>query len=224
MVKQFTKQVVTKPDFLQSTIARIKLYILMNKTKSYIFLGCFSFFVLAFVAWSLYEMNYEKEAHKLYATAITYGNNDENINYQNLLKLYTDVNTQYPRSLSALKSHYQKGSIFYHLNDFESAIVSYNEFLKGKKDYGELTTMAYIGLGYCYEAKKDFESALKAFEYASKTKLADRFESVNYRNIARIYELQNNKDKAVEFYKKALDKTLDNSVQQFIRMKIAWLN
>ena len=83
--------------------------------------------------------------------------------------------------------------------------------------------MALTSLGYCYEAKKDLKVALEYFEKAQKSDNVG-FESIGFRNIARIYEQLNDKKNALENYKNALQKTTDPSMTIFIKRKISSLS
>ena len=64
--------------------------------------------------------------------------------------------------------------------------------------------MALTSMGYCYEDKKDFETALDYFKQAQKSNHIG-FEAIGYRNVARIYEQMNEKKKALENYQSALE-------------------
>ena len=141
----------------------------------------------------------------------------------NIINLYQDVVSQYPGTKAALMAYYRMGNYYYRMNDIEASIKAYQEYIKAGPEDNEFTTLTYIGLGYCYESKKDFKAALESFEKAANTKSVFNFESINYRNIARIYEALNNREKAVEYYQKALGKTTDPSFEQLIRRKISSL-
>jgi tetratricopeptide (TPR) repeat protein len=78
-------------------------------------------------------------------------------------------------------------------------------------------------LGYCHEAKKDLKVALEYFEKAQKGGNVG-FESIAFRNIARIYEQLNDKKNALDNYKSALEKTTDPSMKIFIKRKISSLS
>ncbi|MGA9109538.1 MAG: tetratricopeptide repeat protein, partial [Smithella sp.] len=83
--------------------------------------------------------------------------------------------------------------------------------------------LALTSMGYCYEAKKDFKSALDYYEKAQKSDNTG-FESIGFRNIGRAYELLNDKKNALENYKKALEKTTDPAMVSFIKYKISSLS
>jgi len=226
MTKKLTKKDLNQPDYFQLALGRITGFISENKSKVYTTMGVAVLILLLFAGWYLYRNNQENNAQMLYTKAhiaalggsLSGGQLDNST-----LKLYQDVVSQYPDTKAAQLAQYRMGNLFYRLDDIETSIKSYQASLKNVSSNNELTTLSYIGLGYCYESKKDFKSALESFENASKTKSSGNFESINLRNIARIHEELNNREKAIEYYKKALEKTSDPSVEQFIKRKISSL-
>ena len=226
MAKKITKKELTQPDPIQLTLAKITQFILDNKSRLYIVAAGAMVLLLLFAGWYLYQTNNEKNAQLLYSNAHLASQKNSLAGGQmdnNIIKLYQDVISQYPGTTAALMSYYRLGNHYYRMNDIEASIKAYQEYFKASPGDNEFTTLAYIGLGYCYESKKDFKAALESFEKAANTKSAFNFESLNHRNIARIYEELNNREKAVEYYQKALGKTMDPSFQQLIRRKISSL-
>lgn len=227
MTKKITKKDLTQPDSFQLALGRITGFISENKSKIYITMSVAVLMLLLFAGWYLYRNNQENNAQMLYTQAhiatmrgsLSGGQLVDN----STLKLYQDVVSRYPDTNAAHLAHYRMGNLFYRLDDIETSIKSYQACLQNVSRNNELTTLAYIGLGYCYESKKDFKSALESFENAAKTQSAGNFESINMRNIARIHEELNNREKAIEYYKKSLEKTSDPSVEQFIKRKISSL-
>lgn len=225
MAKKMTKKELEKPDIFRLAIERVTTYISENRSKIYLVSGILTLIVMLSCGWYLYRMNYEKNAQKIYSKAnlesikITMqgGNPDHNT-----LKMFSDVISQYPSSKAAMMANYQIGNISYNLGDIEASIKAYQEFLKeAPESAGDLKTLAYNGIGYCYEVKNDFKNALESFEKAAAVKSAGSFECITYRNIARIYEEMKNKEKALEYYQKALKKTSDPSMEVILKRKIS---
>jgi tetratricopeptide (TPR) repeat protein len=172
-------------------------------------------------------MNYEDKAQRLYAIA--------NIGSMkaarqgpkpdpNIIKMYNDVISQYPGSKAAMMAYYQMGNMYYNLGDVDASIKAYTEFLKEVPDGSDLKTLAYNGIGYCYEKKADLPHALESFEKAANAKSGGGFEGMTYRNMARIYEEMNNKEKALEYYQKALSNTADPSMELLLKKIISTIN
>jgi len=161
-----------------------------------------------------------KNADKLYALAY-----DARMkgNLIEAIKSYRDVTTKYPDTQAGALACYQLGNLYFHLDQVDASIRAYQEFLgKAVKD-SDLLALAYGGLGYCCESRKNFKDALISFEKALKADLRGSFAGINYRNIARIYEQMNNRGKAIEYYRKALNKNNDPFVDLVIKRKISSL-
>jgi tetratricopeptide (TPR) repeat protein len=123
-----------------------------------------------------------------------------------------------------MMAHFQIGNIAYNLNDIDGSLNAYEEFLKSAPESEDLKTLAFNGMGYCYEAKSDFKNALISFEKAAAVKSVGSFEGITYRNIARIYEEMKNMEKALEYYQKALKKTSDPSMELLLKRKISTIS
>jgi len=140
------------------------------------------------------------------------------------MDIFKELIDKYPYSWSARMAHYHLGNIYYNKGELDNAIDSYKRFLSSvKSDEAGVKFLALTSLGYCYESRKDFKSALEYFEKAQTTKNVG-FESMGYRNIARIYEQLNDKEKALENYKTALEKNNDAAMELFIKRKISSLS
>ncbi len=224
MARKITKKEIEKPDSLQLALKRIATYVKENKTKIYLISGLITLIIAISFGWYFYRMNYENNAQKLYVKVnlvtmkLTMQGDKPD---QNILNMYREVITQFPGSKAAMMVRYQMGNMYYNLGDIKSSIKEYTEFLKEVPDGSDLKALAYIGLGYCYESKKDLKDALDSFEKAANSKSDGSFEGITYRNIARIYDEMDNKGKALEYYKKALDKTSDPSMKHLLKRKIA---
>jgi tetratricopeptide (TPR) repeat protein len=227
MARKIAKKDLTQPDSFQIALARASEFISENKSKMYIFSGIACFFILTVAAWHLYDTHNENDAWVLYTKAhnatLKTAMSEADIDQNALVKLFEDVVAQYPKTKAAQIAYYRMGNLYYQSNNMEASSKAYEEYLKRSPEDSELTTLTYIGLGYCYETKKDYARALEAFEKAANTKAAGNFESINYRNIARIYEEMHNMDKAIEYYKKSLEKTSDPSVEQMIKRQMSSL-
>ena len=227
MAQKITKKELAKPDALQLLLARCSDFVSENKPKIYIGSGIVLLIILLSAGWYLYKTNNEKNAQALYIkahVATLKSRSAESPADPNSMKLYQEVVTQYPGTNAALLSFYRLGNFYYQMNDIDASIKAYQEYLKGSPEDNELTTLAYIGLGYCYESKKDLNKALEYFENAAKTKSSSNFESINYKNMARIHEELKNNKKSIEFYQKALEKTSDPAVELLIKRKISSLS
>jgi predicted negative regulator of RcsB-dependent stress response len=221
MAAKLTKKELTQPDAFQSTIEVIQDYISENQKRFYSIVA--AIVLAAIIALGIYSYwgNYQSSAKEMYAKA---QNNNTPENTMNNVKIFQELIDKYPHSWSARMAHYHLGNIYYNSGDFDKAIADYKKFVSSRisEDSG-IKFLALSSIGYCYEAKKDFKSALDYFEKAQKSKNVG-FESVAFSNIARIYEQMNDKKNALENYKKALEKTTEPSKAIFIKYKISSLS
>ena len=218
MVEKLSKQELKEPDKFQVMFSQVVLYLAENRKKFYVAGAVFVAILVIAAAWYLYDLDMEKSAQQLYTRAY-YATTGEGTT-----GIYKDVLEKYPRSRVAVLTNYRLAGLYYHQKDFDAAIRHYEAFLQKTPDKSDLKTIAYMGLGHCYEAKKDFKNALAAFEKAASSKTGDVFAGLNDQNIARIYEAMNDRTKALEYYQKALTKNSDPLSQLLIKRKIATMS
>lgn len=226
MSGKLSKKELTQPDAFQSTIEQISDYIAENKKRFYSIVTAIVLASLIAFGIYMYWSHYQNSAKEMYFKAqnnLT-KNPDTPESLASNIKLYQELIDKYPRSWSARMAHYHLGNIYYHAGEYEKAITDYKKFVSSRvSDNSGIKFLALSSLGYCYEAKQDFKSALEYFEKAQKSKNVG-FESMGFSNMARIYEQMNDKKNALDNYKKALEKTTEPSKVIFIKYKISSLS
>ncbi len=126
-----------------------------------------------------------------------------------------------------------KAGTLYDLGRYDEAITAYQDFLKGAPD-NDLKLIGKEGLGYAQEAKALSLPDAAAQEAGLKTALAT-FEQLQpddkgfYRDMAlyhqgRVQAELKQKDKAIDLYKQALDKTTSQSLRKQISNRLAALD
>ena len=226
MAAKLSKKELEGPDVFQSGIEKITDYIAENKTRFRVIVAAASLVIIIAVGIYFYWNNYQVSALGLYAKA--QDNLAKNAEKPEAIKdsipIFKELIDKYPQSWSAKIAWYHLGNIYYSQGDLDNAITSYKSYISSAAaDNAGIKFLALTSLGYCYENKKDFKSALSYFEQAQKSNNTG-FEAIGYRNIARIYEQMNDKKKALENYQSALQKTTDPSMSLFIKHKIASLS
>ncbi|HUN55160.1 MAG TPA: tetratricopeptide repeat protein [Smithella sp.] len=226
MAAKLSKKELKQPDAFQSSIEIIQDYIAENEKRFYAIVA--AIVVATFIAFGIfmYWSHYQASASEMYAKAER--NLAQNIvtpdDAMRNIKIYQELIDKYPHSWSARMAHYHLGNLYYNLGDYDKAIADYNKFVSSRiSAHAGIKFLALTSLGYCYEAKKDYKSALEYYEKAQKSDNTG-FESIGYRNIGRVYELQNDRKNALENYKKALDKATDPAMVSFIKYKISSLS
>lgn len=220
MAGKITKQELKEPDKFQVILSRTLTYIAENKKKLYLIGAAFTAVFVIAAVWYFYELNMNRSAQKIYSRTYTTAVNDPAA----AIAVYKEVLDKYPRSRVATLADYRLAGLFYQQNDFDAAIKHYESFLSNISDKSELKTIAYMGLGHCYEAKKDYQKAIAAFEKAAASKAGHLFESINNQNLARIYEALNDRARALEYYQKALAKNTNPITELILKRRIATLS
>jgi predicted negative regulator of RcsB-dependent stress response len=226
MAAKLSKKELERPDAFQSSMERLTDYIAVNKTRVYVVGAAIGLAIIIAIGIYFYWSNYQTSALGLYAKAHDnmIKNGDKPEAAKESIPLFKELIDKYPRSWSAKTAWYNLGNIYYNQGDIDNAIGAYKNYISATAtDNAGIRFLAMTSLGYCYESKKDFATALNYFEQAQKTNNSG-FEAIGYRNIARIYEQMNNKKKALESYQNALQKTTDPAMTLFIKRKIAVLN
>lgn len=224
MAAKIDKKELNEPDKLQQFFLLCREFVEQHRMRIYTGAGIIVLILIAASGWCFYQLNYETKAGKLYTKAFQ-GTMKPGTSVPNaaLIKEYKDLIAQYPRSRAAAMAYYRLGNLYRERHEVDSAINSYEEFVSKADEDSDLVTLAYSGLGACYEEKKDFTKALQFFEKAMNVNSAIPFEALNYSNIARVYESMNNSAKAADFYRKALEKTTDPLMTLYLKRKISFL-
>jgi len=221
-----SKKELKKPDAFQVAVVKILDYIQENKTRFYVSATAIIAALAVALGIYLYWNHYQTQAMKIYSRAqdhLTQALYDQTVS-DKTMKTLQELIDKYPHSWSARMAHYHLGNVYYKKGDLDNAIDHYKKFVSVmKSDEAGIRFLALSSLGYCYEARQDYKTALEYFEKARKTKNIG-FESMAYRNIARMYELMGDKKKALENYKSALQRNIDPSMDLFIKRKISALS
>lgn len=224
MGKKIDKKQLDEPDKLQLLFLSARAFFDNHKTKIYTGAGILLFLLVLIGGWTLYRFNYEKSAGKMYSKlAETAQKAESSESQQTAIKEYKDLIAQFPRSRASILARFRLGNLYFSLNELDSAILAYKDFLNASPADNDLVTLAYNALGACHEVKNNFKESLEAFENAMKTNTSDSFEALTCINIARIHEAMNSPEKAVEFYRKAMAKTTDPLTTLYLKRKISIL-
>jgi len=223
--QRVTKKELQEPDFLQEYFSRIVQYAQENRKViaivSFSFLGT----ILIATGWFLFRMNYENNAHRMYLKTYNhYLQVRSAVRETEAIKGYQELLKTYPSSRAAQIALYRLGNLYFQSKLYDEAMQAYRNFIDKSSSDGELIVLAWSGLGYCQEAKKDYAGALASFEKALKMKSGVLFEGILYRDVARSYEQMNDMKNALEFYRKALSVTNDPSMTMILKQKISMLS
>jgi len=224
MAPKIDKKELEEPDKLQLFFLYVREFAEKNRISIFLITGVAVLSMLLAGGWYLYHLNYETSAGKVYAqiqeSTMKAGPSSGDAT---AVKGYKELIDQYPRSEVAVTAYYKLGNLYLRLHQTDAAITAYENFLKKSPQDSDLVPLAYNGLGFCFEIKKDFKKALEYYENAMKTSTGSLFEALNYGSIARVYEAMNNYVKSVEYYRKALEKTTEPLMTLYLKRKISLL-
>ena len=229
MAANLTKKELEQPDEFHTIGWKAMQYISEHRNKFYIAGVVALAIIILFMGWYFYRLNYENKAERMYSStyysySLPGNSSDMKDAYLKATLMYENLVKEYPNSRAATRSFYNMGNVYFNIGETEKSIEAYKTFLKRSRKNNILIALTYYGLGYCYEKNKDYDNALKSFEDSNNGIKGTQFESINYANIARIYEKMGKQKEALEFYRKAVEKTNDPLMQMMVKSRIAALS
>lgn len=225
MADKITKQELKQPDKLQIVFAEFMMYFTKHRKEMSVAAGAFVIILLAATGWYFYQQTEERDALAQYnkATEEYFKVRASGKDPSAVLKLYEEVAKKYSGTRAGDLALFRLGNINLGLNNIDGAVKAYQGYLNENSTENEFRVLVLNGLGYCCEAKKDYKGALSKFEKALNSKAGQSFESTSLENMARAYEKLNDPKKALEYYKKAVEKTTDPSMKELLNRKISAL-
>jgi tetratricopeptide (TPR) repeat protein len=227
VVRKITRKELREPDQFHTMSGQVIEYLMEHRNKFYAAISAIVFVVVVVCGWYFYGLHYENSADRLYSSAFNaYSGNvkKDNATYSNAAGMYSEITEKYPKSRAATLSFYNMGNIYYNLGELDKSIEAYKSFLESSSDGNVLTSLAYYGLGYCYEEKENYEEALKSFENSNSFIVGTHFNVINYSNIARIYEKMKRPEKAMEYYEMVVEQADDPFLKTLVKRKLATLS
>ncbi len=220
------KKLLKEPDEFISTSEKVIQFIREQKRRIILLGGLVIVFIAAgYGAYFYFHQQEEKaqviqqQALQIYQEAFRAGGTPEggNNNYQKALKIFQESLTLYNRGNIAQMSQIYIGHCYYALKDYDRAITSYSLCLTGP-----FRAMAYDGLGYCFETKRNFAKALENYQKNIEEK-GNPFQGEDMLGAARCYEALNQKEKALTLYQKVLDLTPKSGMTDFAHRMLSKL-
>ena len=133
------------------------------------------------------------------------------------------VLSQHARSSAAVQAAYELGNIQYQAGDYGAARGAYQIAL-AKGAAGSLRTLAASGVGYTWEAQKDYANAVTAYEAVARAVPAKQFYFEDaLLDLARAQVLAGKPVEALATYERVLKDVPDTRRAPDIRAKIAEL-
>jgi tetratricopeptide (TPR) repeat protein len=221
------KKDLEQPDAFQEAFGKFLDFARENRQKLYTTAGALALVIVLGAGYLFYTASYEKDAGKLYFDARLKVMRADPMGMglagPEMVKAFTDVVEKYPSSDAAQGARYELGGLYFYVGDYDRTIQAYRAFIDNASKKDIRTIYALFGIGYAYEAKKEYDKALETFTRVVESNPGNVFEGLSYRNIARVYEEMNDRGKAMDYYKKALEKTKDPTASSLLKRKIAQL-
>jgi tetratricopeptide (TPR) repeat protein len=104
--------------------------------------------------------------------------------------------------------------------EYDKAITLYNPLLAEFKDEPFLKNLVLNGLGYCYEAKKDYKTASGYFEMVATAPDYPVKDEALF-NLGEMYAAAGNKDKSIRAFKKILSDYPESIYTEIVREKLS---
>jgi predicted negative regulator of RcsB-dependent stress response len=165
-----------------------------NQQTVWIVTGCIALVVVAVAIYNQYAAGREEKA----AIAFTVAMQSEGAAKQELLAQVVD---EYGSTSSGLWGRIELAHLAVEQGELVKAIQAFNEVKNEVSPKNPVTPLILFALGSLYEKNNELDKAVDSFSQLSAYK---GFEASSFEGMGRLYELQGQKEKAVEMYRKAL--------------------
>jgi tetratricopeptide (TPR) repeat protein len=128
------------------------------------------------------------------------------------LEKFEGVVTQHPNTDVARLAKLYIGNCRLALGEYDKAVESFSAYLADNPKDSSLRALALENLGYAFENKKDYAKAIESFEKLGQESI---FSERGLYHVARVHKLQGNREKAKEFFQKALEKAKQEKLDWF---------
>ncbi|WP_324028224.1 tetratricopeptide repeat protein [Maribacter sp. BPC-D8] len=171
---------------------------------------------------------FEKESNKQYLakTNMLLGDSYAMLSKQDTATLYTNTAYKYFKEIGDKKGEAHTlnslGHLSFLVGDFDSSIIHVKKAIDLQTELGNKETLSasYNNLGFILEQTEDFDQAKAYYEKAiALNNEVDRLNTSALRNLGYVYLIQNDAEKCISTYKKALnieEKTEHYVIQQEI--------
>lgn len=130
----------------------------------------------------------------------------------------------YPSQAGAEDALFLKAEAYYNMGEYDKAILTYKEYIEKYNSKGAYNVQALSSIGYSYEAKGNYQEAVKAFQ-----KVADDYQDYLLRDstfmeMGRCYEQLKDLDKAKDAYQKVVINFSDSPLLKEAQSKLDAMN
>ncbi len=138
-------------------------------------------------------------------------------------KALEDVVAEYPRLSSGAQAAYQLGNLRFAAGQYPQARAAF-QVARSRARSASLTSLASLGVGFTFEAEKNYEAAEKSFaETVKGAGPKDFLYEEAMSDMARVQELGGKRAAALETYQKILKELPDGRRAEELRARVAML-
>ena len=138
-------------------------------------------------------------------------------------KALEDVVAEYPRLSSGAQAAYQLGNLRFAAGQYPQARAAL-QVARSRARSASLTSLASLGIGFTFEAEKNYEAAEKSFaETVKGAGPKDFLYEEAMSDMARVQELGGKRAAALETYQKILKELPDGRRAEELRARVATL-
>jgi len=138
-------------------------------------------------------------------------------------KALEDVVAEYPRLSSGAQAAYQLGNLRFAAGQYPQARAAF-QVARSRARSASLTSLASLGVGFTFEAEKNYEAAAKRFaETVKGAGPKDFLYEEDMSDMARVQELGGKRAAALETYQKLLKELPDGRRAEELRARVATL-
>ena len=203
--KRITRKALLKePDeFLTLTAKTVRFVQENQKQVSYALIGIVVV-ISGFLAFRYFSSVSERNAYALFEEGFTHyvgqTSQPQSAQLTEMAKeKFGEILKEYSSTTAAKLSLPVYGDIQFRAGSYDKAIELYRQALKKYSEEPSLLAILWNDLGYAYEGKKDYASAVDCFQKVIAFQ-GDFLKADAYFNLGRMYEALNQKEKALEAF------------------------
>ncbi|MEJ2658692.1 MAG: tetratricopeptide repeat protein [Desulfobacterales bacterium] len=140
--------------------------------------------------------------------------------YKDAGKDFELIMEKYSRTKGAKLARFIYANTSYTAKNYDKAIMLYKPLLADFNDEPFLKNLVLNGLGYSYEAKKDYKTASEYFDRVVSAKDYPIKDEALF-NLGQMYASAGNKDKSIKAFKKILSDYPESMYTEIVKDEIA---
>ncbi len=224
-VSRSRKRDLNNPDEFISFWTKLFDFVTAHKVQVSCAFGAFLIMLIIGAASLYYLKKSENKAFSLLQEGVA--------KYQTLLKTegpdkalkgaekdFERIINNYSQRQGGILARLYYADMCYAAKDYGKAITLYNQLLAEFNDEPFLKNLVLSGLGYCYEAKKDYKTASGYFEMVATAQDYPLKDEALF-NLGEMYAAVGNKDKSISTFKKILSDYPESIYTEIVKEKIS---